>query len=342
MSITASNSVASDRAVLTLAMGPAVYWQMAINLARSLRRWHRADEMPMTIATDQTASLPRDLIGVDVIRIKAGTLGIGFQTKLHLDQLAPATHTLFIDADCLVYSRLDEAFTRFSGQPVGVLQESIVSHGEYFGDVAAYCRRLGVNAVPRFTGGIYYVEPATAIPVYTEARNLFAQYDELGFVRLRGLQNEEVLLAGAMARHNLWGMPDDGTIIGDFQRSPGDFSLDLLRGRRRLSNPPNTDPRHCSFAPVRSINPMVVHFQAYHTQLPSYRAETAALAWTTRGIPDALARAIAHACILWPGKGKSRMKALLRPVFRRLFGLRAVPPTDRMTADKAPPLPRIP
>ena len=151
-------------------------------------------------------------------------------------------------------------------------------------------------------------------------------------VRLRGLPNEEVLVAGAMARHNLWGVPDDGSISGDFQSSPGPHFLALLRGQRRMCNPPPGHPQHCPGAPVRVIEPAIVHFLAYHTHLPPYRAETAALAWTARGLPDNLAYLASRLFILWPGLGIIWIKNLLRPIYRRLFGLRPVPPTDRTTA----------
>ncbi len=322
----------SDRAVLTLALGPRVYWDMAVNLARSIRRWHSAADLPIAIATDCSLTLPGDLADVQVIRIRPKELGVGFETKLHLDRLAPAARTLFIDADCLVYARLDAVFSKFAGQTVGVVQERIASVGERFGDIAAYCRYLEVPAIPVFTGGVYYLERDGATSVYEEARRLFRHYDELGMVRLRGLPNEEVLVAGAMARHNLFGVPDDGTFTGDFQTSPGDHSFAILQGRRRMSNPPAGHALHCASAPVREIAPSIVHFLAYHTHLPPYRAETAALSWAAHGIPAGLAHFFSRLFILWPGLAMIRCKNALRPVYRRFFGFRQVPPTDRTTA----------
>ena len=321
-----------SRAILTLALGPPLYWNMAVNLARSIRRWHDPADLPIAIATDSPVSLPADLTGVEIIRLKPNELGLGFETKLHLDRLAPAARTIFIDADCLVYARLDNVFARFAGQSVGVIQERVASDGERFGDVAAYCRQLGVATIPIFTGGMYYLERGTATPIYEEARRLFQDYDKMGLVRLRGLPNEELLVAGAMARHNLWGIADDGSIIGDFQTSPGPHSLDIIRGRRRMSNPPAGDPIHCSWAPVRSIEPAVVHFLAYHTHLPPYRSEMTTLSWIASGIWAPVARVLSRLFILWPGLGFIRLKTWLRPLYRKLFGVREVPRTDRTSA----------
>lgn len=329
-----TSNTANNRAVLTLAAGPVVYWNMAVNLARSIRLWHSPENLPISIATDHDGPLPSDLAGVSILKLKPGELGKGFQTKLHLDRLAPAQCTLFIDSDCLVYASLDSIFKKFSGQAVGIVREGIASQGERFGDIAEYCRILGVNELPLFTGGTYYLETPAAIPVFEEARRLLPHYDEHGRVRLRGLPNEEVLLSAAMAKHNLWGIPDDGEIIGDFQTCPGPHSLNLVRGRRVLSNPsPDNGPQpHCSFAPVRSIQPAIVHFLAYHTHLPAYRSEVRTLTWMARSVPRSLADFASRLTILVPGLGLIALKNLLRPLYRRLFGLRNVPPTDRTTA----------
>jgi len=327
-----TSHTANQRAVLTLAAGPIVYWNMAINLARSIRLWHAPDDLPVYIATDHDGPLPADLTGVSVLKLKPGELGKGFQTKLHLDRLAPAPRTLFIDSDCLVYASLDEVFKKFSGQAVGVARESIASQGERFGDIASYCGILGVNELPLFTGGIYYIETPAAAPVFEEARRLLPHYDEHGRIRLRGLPNEEVLISAAMAKHNLWGIPDDGETIGDFQTSPGLHTLDLFRGRRQLCNPPPGKGPHCTFSPVRSIQPAIVHFLAYHTHLPHYRSEATALSWKARGIPAPLASALSRIFILAPGLLRIGFKKVFRPLYRRLFGLRTIPPTDRTCA----------
>ena len=99
-----------------------------------------------------------------------------------------------------------------------------------------------------------------------------------------------------------------------------------------MSNPPAGDPHHCSWAPVHTIEPAIVHFLAYHTHLPPYRAEVLALAWAACGVPATLARLISRLFILWPGLAFIGLKNGLRPLYRRLFGVRAVPPTDRTTA----------
>lgn len=326
---------ASDRAVITIAMGRALYWDMAITLARSLRRWHSPDDLPFWIVTDRTDPVPKDLRGVHKIAVGPRELGVGFETKLHLDKLAPAERTLFIDADCLVYASLDPAFDQFAGQAVSVVQERVASTGERFGDIASYCSQLGVSQLPLFTGGVYYIERQSGGVVYEEARRLLPRYDAMGLVRLRGLPNEEPLVAGAMAKHGLWGVPDDGAIIGDFQTSPGRHSLDVLRGRRSMSNAAPGQGAHCSWAPVRTIMPAIVHFLGHHIQLPAYQAERLALRLAALGVPDTLSRFVARFTVLLPGLTVIKLKDVLRPLYRRVLGTRRIRETIRTTATNA-------
>ncbi len=322
----------TSRAVLTIAVGPKIYFEMAIALARSIRLWHDALDLPIAIATDSSDLLPADLFGVRVLHLQRGELGVGFEPKLHLDRIAPAERTLFIDADCLVYSRLDGAFEAFAGQAVSVVRERLSGDGERFGDVASYCQHLSVEEIPIFTGGIYYLEGPEAQSVYAQARHLLLSYDRLGLVRLRGLPNEEVLVSGAMACHNLWGVPDGGSIVGDFQTSPGRASLDIIRGESRMTNPPPPSPDHCPWAPVRSIAPAIVHFLGSHNRLPDYRAEAATLRWIARGVPAEVARLTSRLAILWPRRSLLLLKSWLRPLYRRIFGTRPIPPTERTSA----------
>ncbi len=101
--------------------------------------------------------------------VAPGDLGEGFSSKLLLDRFAPASQTLFIDADCLCMASLAGVFTRFSGQSVAVLGGRI-STGEWFGDVASTCARAGVLALPKFNGGMYYLEPGAAATAIRDRR----------------------------------------------------------------------------------------------------------------------------------------------------------------------------
>jgi hypothetical protein len=321
--------------VITLAMGPKVYWQMAINLARSIRLWHAPRELAITIVTDRRDKLPPDLCGIEIKQLHSGELGIGFETKLHLDTLAPAEKTLFIDADCLVYSRLETLFQRAEGHPVATFGTSI-SEGEWFGDVKHLCATLGVSSIPKFNGGLYYLERGPAsTEVYESARKLKSRYDELGLVRLRGRPNDELLVASAMALHGLPAIEDDGRYLSDPLSCQAPMSLNVLTGRRRLRNPPPPSHLHQAWYPFADVSPSIVHFLGEHVSRYPYRTEAMRLRLGALGLPHNAATLFATSAVQFPGWFASTIKRGVRPIYRQIFGTRRIAKTPRLEPDTA-------
>src|SRR5262249_14873215 len=161
--------------------GKPVYLAMAVALARSFRLRHKGSDIRFFLATDHDRrALPDDLAELDLIPLKPGEYGSGFAIKLHLDHIAPAERSLFIDADCLCVGSLEPAFDMFAGRAVSVIGRPI-TEGEWNGvDVAAVCRRFAVPAVARFNGGLYYLEPGEMCSrVYAAAREQLPNYDDI-------------------------------------------------------------------------------------------------------------------------------------------------------------------
>ncbi|TZF87299.1 hypothetical protein [Cognatilysobacter lacus] len=319
-----------SRAVLTIATGKRLYLDMAIALARSFLWWHRDSDIAFYIATDIPDEMPRDLGAVRMLRFEKGELGVGFSMKLKLDQLAPAEQTLFIDSDCLCLGPLDPLFDRFEGNGVSVLGTP-TSEGEWFGDIATQCANFGVPALPRFNGGVYYLEKGERRnAVYEKARELEPRYDELGLVRLRGSANEELLMSISMALHGCPLIEDDGTFYGDFFMNPVLLELDLLRGKVCLSNPPPPHPSHRPGYACREIHPRIVHFLGDFTSKWPYRTEEKTLALIGRGVPAGLARLVVRIGYRLPAMVAQRARDSLRPIYRRVFGYRAVRHVERV------------
>ncbi len=319
-----------SRAVLTIATGKWVYLDMAIALARSFLWWHRDSNIEFCIATDIVGPLPADMARVKVLRFQPGELGHGFSMKLKLDQLAPAEQTLFVDADCLCMGPLESVFDRFAGHAVSVVG-SAIGQGEWFGDVARTCRQFGVPAIPKFNGGVYYLERGElSSRVYERARRLEDDYDAIGLVRLRGSPNEELLMAISMAVEGCSGIEDDGSIHGELFASPVLLGVDVLRGHARLRNPPASDKAHRPGYPVRDISPVIVHFLGDFTRKWRYRGEEKVLRLVSlRAIPAGLARTWINLSFRYPAMAVEWLRDFLRPAYRKLFGLRAVRPSDR-------------
>lgn len=313
-----------QRAILTLATGPAIYWNMAVNLARSIRRWHTPEDLPVVIATDYEGPLPPDLKGVSILKLKPGEIGKGFETKLRMDLLAPAQRTLFIDADCLVYASLDAIFKRLENHPVATIGSKI-NTGEWFGDVAEFCQMLGVDSIPQFNGGLYYFEKnGVSARVFQRARDMVQSYDQLKRVRLRGLPNDELLMSAAMALEGLSAVPDDGTVMSDPQSCPGPMQVNILRGERLLRNPPTPAPLHRAWYPFQEVRPVIVHYLGHFVRGYDYRAEAQRLRLTAAGWPAALANATSALTVMVPGLLKQNLKNCFRPLVHKLFGARKI------------------
>ncbi|GAA6621356.1 hypothetical protein [Scytonema sp. NUACC26] len=322
----------SEKAVITLATGKPEYIKMATNLARSFKRWHKDKSVRFVIATDQKNLIPPDLLpNIEVIEIQAGQYGQGFSPKLHLDKLAPANKTLFIDADCLCVGSLEPVFKRFSGHAVSVIGRSI-SEGEWFGDIGTVCLRFGVVSLPKFNGGIYYIEKGELSDrIYATARELEPQYDDIGLVRLRNRPNDELLMAISMALHNQIPIPDDGSILSDPQACPGGILIDVLRGKSKLLNPLAPHPLHQAWYPFVEVNPVLVHFLGHHTTIYPYKREELRLYLVqTQGWPIWLADFWATLFCSFPLLSTRTLKNILRPVFHKLFGVRTVLQSNRI------------
>jgi len=317
--------------VLTIATGKPIYIQMAVNLARSFKLWHKDSSIKFAIATDQKSLIPTDLADIQIIELEPNQYGQGFSPKLHLDKISSADRTLFIDADCLCVGSLESVFERFTGHPVSVIG-GIISEGEWFGNITSVCKQFNLQSLPKFNGGVYYFEKGEISDrVYQTARELEPQYDEIGLVRLRNRPNDELLMAIAMATHHQTPIPDDGSIMGDPQCCQGSLSIDVLRGKSRLINPPAPHPKHQAWYPFKEVNPVIVHFLGHHTTVYPYRREELRLQLTSQNkwniwVVDMWSSIVCSIPLLT----KSLIKDLYRPIYHQLFGSRKVSTSERI------------
>lgn len=316
------NQSQKDPCAFTIAGGLPSYLKMAVNLARSFEWHNRSNNIHFYILTDLPIRVPTDLRRTTLIQLERGSLARGFSAKLHLDNLAPTDRSLFIDADCLILGSLEPLFFAFSAHPVGVLGE-LMYDGEWFGDVSAVRRRFKLDHLLKFNGAVYYVtrtEQARAI--YSYARELEPQYDDIGFVRLRGQPNEEMLMSMSLARHGVLPIRNDGQYYADFQWWPRMLEFNVLKGRCHMMNPPEPDPCHQGRYPALEARPAILHFLGHHVESPEYLYANISLRYRNNSFRDALAT-IGSA----PSFAIRATKNHFRPIFRRFFGTRSVSPS---------------
>lgn len=320
-----------DRAVLTIALGNPIYVRMAWNLARSFLLWNHDSGIRFVLATDQEISPPNDLDPIEIIRVQAGDFGTGFSPKLHLDKLAPAEETLFIDADCLCVGPLAPVFDKFAGHEVSVIGR-IERSGDLFGDIASRCQAIGVPWTVRFCGGLYFLRKGTkCTAVFHAARELESRYDELGLIRLRGVPNEEPLVALGMALSDQHPVPEDGTIKAEPMFFSGLVEADVFRGRARLRNDSAREKPYREWQIPEEARPRIVHFNASFAEQPPYTTEAKRMELVlAKGWPLSLATAFAHLTIGLPYELTVATKKVLRPLYRTIFGPRPIKRSARV------------
>ncbi len=313
-----------SRAVITLAMGRAYYFNLACNLARSFLLWNKDSGISFHLFTDLQADLPPDLMEVKLHRLSHNSLGTGFSSKLKLDLLLPADLVLFVDSDCLCFGSLKPVFDAFRGHAVGVVGERKTS-GEFFGDISSLRQQLDLPWVPTFVGAVYYMEKGSvSTSVFQHARSLEPRYDSLGLVRLRGVPNEEPLLGLSLAHHHIAPLPDDGKIKADAMHYQTFDRVDVLRGEAilRAPVPGQTIPEVAS--------PVLVHFNCHHATGRHYLRESCRLEdISARRRPRWFSTVHAFLKHDAPMLLVEQGKHLLRPLFRALFGTRAVKKQSR-------------
>lgn len=316
--------------ILTIAVGKKLYIDMAISLAYSFLLWHKNQEIDFYLCTDQPELIPAYLLDkINIIKLKENELGTGFSSKLHLDKLAPAGQTLFIDSDCLVYGNLLPVFEKFKGHSVSVIG-NYISQGEWFGDIKSVCEKYKVSHIPKFNGGVYYLENGEkAKSVYQLARILEAKYDEIGFTRLRNKPNDEVVMALAMQMSNCTPIAEDGSIMGEFVNFQSGFKGNVFKGEAILFNTPS-HPKYQPNWELKEGRPLIVHFLGNHTLFFPYILYKKELDLFYKQKPMFFIKLNTFATVSIPWFVSEYFKILFRPIYRMLFGFRKVKKSDRV------------
>lgn len=303
---------------------------MAVNLIRSFLWWHPSTSINVQLVTDRPELLPAGIVDkIEIIQIQLNQYGIGFSTKLYLDEFAKDGQTLFIDSDCLIFGSLEFLFEKFKGNTVSVIG-GYINNGEWFGDIKKICASYRIEKLPKFNGGIYYLEKGDlATKVYNDARAIEKLYDEIGFVRLRAQPNDEVIMALAMQLNNQKPITDDGRIMSDLQSCQGPYILNVIDGTAKLNNPPYPDPKHQNWYPFEKVSPIIVHFLGDYTSEYKYKLESYKLNLALSKKLNILSMIKINIKIKYTGLFRVFLKNTFRPLYRKLFGFREIKASKR-------------
>lgn len=321
-----------QQSVFTIAGRSQKYLKLAFSLARSFVLTNDPLSIAFYILSDLQFDMPADLSFVQTLELPKELADKGIGVKLHLDELSPTQRAIFLDADCLVFQNLQSVFDRFRGRPVSVVGVT-VSDGDWCGPRAeTLCLQLGISGMPRFNGGLYYLEKGDkARRVYQTARELEPEYDRLGFLRHREWINDEPLVSLAMALHAQSPIGDDGSILSDLGAGLQRTFIDVVGGKSILYNPLPPSSHHKWWQNTRGqYSPAIIHFsddfpynrECYKLRLNSFSCSSKLFTRTSAFFLYTAPYWTSHA-IKWLG----------RPIYRRLFGIRPIRPSDRTRAD---------
>jgi len=254
-----------SRVVLTVGRGKPKYAEMALGLGRSLSLI--GDDTPRAVVTD----LPEPPWSRHFQHVLAPPGPRSALDKLFGLELTEAQQILAIDGDCLAFRRLGPIFDYCQGKGfvlVGHRQSQGTWHGA---DVAEICRRLGVDSIPSFNGGlIYYERSPQTLELIEEMKRIEADYANSGFADFRGNASEEVCILLAMAKTGYGELiPDETDFMNTGVGLIGELTLDVMRNDCRYV---------CRRHAVRFVRPYVFHASRY-SNFRIYWKQLDRLAW---------------------------------------------------------------
>ncbi len=316
----------SGKSVISVAVGSPYFYELAKNLIASFLHWNKHNEITFILLTDQH-NFFSNLIHpkVTIKQIELSQIDKSFTSKFHLFENADSENQLFVDCDCLIYKDLSPVFEElkeFNFTAIGTLQRK----GHFFCDIPSVLNTWSVNELPVFVGSVYFFKKnPIAHAIFEKALELKTQYDEFGFVRLRGKENEEPLFALSMALYGEKVYSGNLVIKCDamFYRS---IRSNVLKGTCNLNG---VEADYAGIYKNSSTDEtFIIHFNADYADSWIYKMEAYRLKHQDRY--SFWKRLYATTFIEGAGKAKILFKQFFRPLFHWVFGFRKIKETKRV------------
>jgi hypothetical protein len=317
-----------NRSVITIAVGKPYYLNLAENLLKSFLLWNSNNEIQFLLLTDNARFFNKYNANskVSIQQINLSETDKSFTSKFKLFELAIASDNLFIDCDCLIYkdiSYIFEAFKRSSFSAVG----NDIADGDFFCNVKNALDYFNLRAMPKFVGSVYYFKKDfKAKRIFKTAEELKKRYDELGFVRLRGKENEEPLFAVALAMEGETLLPNKGTIKADMMYYKK-IACNVLNGKAIVSKP-ILDIAGGEMIPDNAC-PAILHFNGSFSEGYHYKSESFRLRYNSYNVHAVNALSFINFKV--SDTIKSGFKNCFRPVYRFIWGYRKIGKSNRVS-----------
>ena len=161
--------------------------------------------------------------------------------------------------------------------------------------------------------------PARQEKVFEPARKAEKEYDEAGFIRLRGVPNEEPLISVGMAHAGCKPINDNGAIKVDAMCWK-EVTINLLKGKSQVTFPDG-----------RRVSPVLLHFNCSFAERPPYTNAVLALKMACLHQWPMLPAEIAGTFVcLFPYCLRQTILNVFRPLYHKLFGFRKIKKSHRM------------
>lgn len=241
----------NKRVIFTQAIGHPRYGEMALGLARSLALI--GDLTPRAIITD--------IQGVDWKRYydyvipPTKPIEYAYCTKLDGLDVTDAEQVVFIDADSLVFKRMDRVFEECEGKGF-VVQGHWTTEGFWYRDVPTMLKEHSIEKIGRINSGfVYYERTPECLDFIEKVRELIPQYDALGLKRKSKLYPDEPLIGITMAKEQFGYLAPEES---DYMNS----GIGLI-GKLRCNVLTNECNYVCRRHAVRYVEPYIFHAHFY-------------------------------------------------------------------------------
>ncbi|WP_199120909.1 hypothetical protein [Pedobacter sp. ASV28] len=315
------------KSVLTVSVGTEYYHSLTRTLIKSFLI-HNKNEIVFNLLTDNPKFFSEFVneINVFIQDLNISDKDKSFTSKFYMYDKIIANENLFIDCDCIIFQDLNHIFDLFANRnfsAIGTQQKN----GDFFCNIESIVKKFNIPSLPVFVGSVYYFKQGQiAANIFKKATQLKSDYDHYGFIRLRGKENEEPLIAVAMS---LYG---ETTLQNTSIKADAMFykriNSNVIRGKNDLLAIQNNFNIKDTYANESVRNIPIIHFNASFSDGWNYKLEQFRL--KNIHLPQNLVDIAGQMGIKYPAILKIWTKEILRPIYRSIFGFRKVSTSKRL------------
>lgn len=243
-----------DRCVFTVATGKK-YLQFAFTLARSYK-FHNSIDIPFYIVSDKDFTIPADLNWVNKRILPPQIVGTGMSYRLNFDKIIPATKSVFIDADSIIYNNITHLFD-IPNDSIKVLGKAITTGTWVDLKLPEALTHFKIDYLIRYGGAFYYIVKSALTEKICNTAKQLANSD-YSFQAHSTWFNDEPLFSISMAKEGLKPLADTGEIWTDTVQLRWHKDLNTLNKKALFNN--SKEFRYKFWLPEGEYKPCIVHF----------------------------------------------------------------------------------